>query len=573
MITSKWLKWAIPTGALALLLALAAACGGGDDNKGASPGATESGDDAVPQFIMGQPAPMPDLADIPATYDPKPGDLLFFTNASISYNSQARHPWVVIIDAKTKKILAGSEIPEISSSPHGIGLSPDATQIYLPAGVGQPIPAIGFAPPPGGVKFGNGVTVIDAKTLKMTQAIATIDAPHHIQILNDEYVMSDAWGKDQILFTLDPNDGNKMVNQIAAAPFEASPYIGFPSPDGKYVYMTVRPPKDAPDHDAWISRVNLSDWSVEKVVNVGPGAVWTTFSRDGQFAYVTIGEEDWVNKVDLAQKKVIGKVSSGRGPYGAVLSPDEKTLFVVSKGEGGHGQRGATFVVIDAQAMRLLEERPSCLAYVCQADHGVLSPDGAELWIDNNMGYLDVFDINTLEMKAEITMPLLADPHGGVFVQYDNAGAGHVVMDIGGPHGGVSPYVFDNENGVPTLAEALANGGWAPAKSSAALVLGATPPTPQPSSAATETVNVVMDDFFFEALPEGLTVPATSQITFKIENKGLAVHNMTSTDFGIIAYDVQALAAGEVTGRSPRAGTYKFVCTYHPGMELSITVR
>lgn len=567
MITSKWSKWAFPAGALVLLLTLAAACGGGDDNKGASPSAT--GDEAVQQFIMGQPAPTPNLAEIPATYDPQPGDLLFYTNASISYNSQARHPWVVVIDAKTKKIVAGSEIPEVLTSPHGIGVSPDATQIYLPAGSAQP----NFVAAADGTRFAGGVTVVDAATLKTIQSIDTVDAPHHMQILNDEYVMSDAWGTDQILFTLDPDDGNKMVNEIAAAPFEGRPYIGFPSPDGKYIYMTVRPPQDSTEKEAWISRVNLSDWSVEKIVNVGPGAVWTNFSRDGQYAYVTIGEEDWVVKVDLAQKKVLGKVSSGRGPYGAILSPDEKTLFVVSKGEGGHGQRGATFVVIDAQAMRLLEERPSCLAFVCQADHPILSPDGTELWIDNNMGYLDVFDAKTFEMKAEITMPLLADPHGGVFVQYDNAGEGHVVMDTGGPHGGVSPYVFDNENGVPTLAEALANGGWEPAKSSAALVLGATAPTPAPPAPASQTVKIVMGDFFFEPLAADVVVPARKPITFKIDNQGQAVHNLTSTDFGIKPYDVQALSKGEVTGGSPGPGTYKFICTYHPGMEVNVTVR
>ncbi len=571
MITSKWLKWAIPAGALALLLALAAACGGGDSNKGASPGASGSANDAAQQLIMGHPAPPPNLADIPATYDPKPGDLLFYTNGSISYNSQAKHPWVVIIDAKTKKIVAGSEIPEVDSSPHGIGLSPDATRIYLPAGVGQPISAIGFVPPAGGVKFGNGVTVIDAKTLKTVQSIETLDAPHHIQVLNDKYVMSDAWGTKQVLFALDPADGNKMTNQIAAAPFGGAPYIGFPSPDGKYIYMTVRPPKDAPDRDAWISRVNLSDWSVEKIVNVGPGAVWTTFSRDGRFAYVTIGEEDWVKKVDLAQKKVIGKASSGRGPYGAVLSPDENTLYVVSKGEGGHGQRGGTFVQIDAEAMRLVEERPSCLAYVCQADHAVLSPDGAELWIDNNMGYLDVFDIKTMGMKAEITMPLLADPHGGVFVQYDQSGKGHVVMDTGGPHGGVSPYVFDNQNGVPTLADALAK-GWAPAKSSAALVLGATPPTPAPSAAAATTLELTMEDFRFE--PTELTVAGGSQVTFQITNNGQAVHNFTSNDLGFQQFDVNINSTSEVTRTVPaKPGTYKFVCTYHPSMEGTITVK
>ena len=192
---------------------------------------------------------------------------------------------------------------------------------------------------------------------------------------------------------------------------------------------------------------------------------------------MTIGEEDWVVKVDLARRRSSAKVSSGRGPYGAILSPDEKTLFVVSKGEGGHGQRGATFVVIDAEAMRLLEERPSCLAYVCQADHPILSPDGTELWIDNNMGYLDVFDVNTFEMKAGITMPLPADPHGGVFVQYDSTGAGHVVSDTGGPDG-VSPYVFDNRAASRRSPRPWPTAVGPPAESSAALVLGATAPTP-----------------------------------------------------------------------------------------------
>jgi len=557
-------RWLAVAMVALLALALAAACGGDDNNKDA-----DGGDAEAPQFIMGQPAPTPVLGDIPATYDPQPGDLLFYTNASISYNSQARHPWVVIIDAKTKQIVAGSEIPEIETSPHGIGLSPDATQIYLPAGSAQP----NFVTAADGTRFAGGVTVVDAATLKTIQSIDTIDAPHHIQVLNDEFVMADAWGADQILFALDPGNENDMVSEIAAAPFEGRPYIGFPSPDGKYIYMTVRPPQDSEIHGAWISRVDLSDWTVEKVADVGAGAVWTTFTRDGRYAYVTIGEEDWVQKVDLIEGKVIGKVSSGRGPYGAVLSPDEKTLFVVSKGEGGHGQRGATFVKIDAEAMRLIEERPSCLAYVCQADHAVLSPDGTELWIDNNMGYIDVFDVETLEMKAEITMPLLADPHGGVFVQYDNTGAGHVVMDTGGPHGGVSPYVFDNENGVPTLAEALTD-GWAVAESSAALVLGASPPTPAPAGAVgATTVDVVMDDFFFEPLAEGVTVPTGERITFKIDNKGQAVHNLASTDFGIKPYDVQALQTGEVTGGAPRPGTYKFICTYHPGMELAVTVR
>ncbi len=279
-------------------------------------------------------------------------------------------------------------------------------------------------------------------------------------------------------------------------------------------------------------------------------------------------------KVDLAQKKVVAKAATGRGPYGAVLSPDEKTLFVVSKGEGGRGQRGGTFVAIDAEAMRTLEERPSCKAFVCQADHALVSPDGSELWVDNNMGYVTVFDLKTLKMKTEITMPLLADPHGGVFVQYDKDARGHVVMDIGGPHGGVSPYTFDNQNGVPTLAQAL-DKGWGAAKSSSALVLGAAPaPAATATAAAAQpavSLDLVMEDFRFE--PKTFTATAGSTVKLKITNNGQAVHNVTSPDLGISQYDVKANGTGEVTWTAPKAGTYKFVCTYHPGMEGTVTVK
>lgn len=515
------------------------------------------------------------------SYRPRPGDLLFYTNASISYNSKAKHPWVVVIDAKTKKIVAASEISEVNSSPHGLGVSPDGSALYLPAGIGSPIPATGL-PPGTKVEFGNGVTVIDATTLQSTQAIATLDAPHHMQLLNDSTILSDAWGTKQVLFTLDPASENTMTHELSAEPFGGRPYIAFPSPDGRSIYMTVRPEKPtdpaqaalAPK-EAWLSRVNLADWTVQRVADVGPGAVWTTFSRDGGFAYVTIGEEDWVMKVDLATGEVVGKAATGRGPYGAVLSPDEKRLFVVSKGEGGRGQRGGTFISIDTENMSVIEGRPSCKAFVCQADHILISPDGEELWIDNNMGYVTIFDLKTLDMIKEITMPLLADPHGGVFVQYDDDGNGHVVMDIGGPHGGVSPYLADTAGGIPTLAQALAK-GWGAAQASSPLALGSgsattTGESAAPAEADDVTVNLGMDDFLF--VPTELTIPEGTHVTFELSNAGQAVHNFTSEDLGISQHDVAANGDGEVDWTaSVKPGTYTYVCTYHPGMEGTITV-
>jgi len=537
------------------------ALGGGD-------GGGTSGTSGVATFGN----PLPPATDFESTFNPKPGGLYFITNGSISYNSQAKHPWVIVIDATTKKIVAANEIPEATTSPHGVAVSPDGKQVYLPAGSAQP--NFLAANDPASTRFKGGVTIVDLATLKMTQSIETIDAPHHMQILNDRYILSDSFsGTTQALFIIDPSDKNKIIKEIPRSAFApGSLYIGFPSPDGKYIYATVRPAAGSEHPEAWISRVNLTDYSVEKVVDVGEGAVWTNFSRDGRYAYVTVPFDGKVVKVDLEQKKVIGSASTGRGPYGGVLSPDDKTLYVVSKGEGGHGQRGGSFVAIDAEAMRTLVELPSCTAFLCQADHALISPDGTELWIDNNMGYVTVFDLKSLELKAEITMPLLADPHGGVFVQYDSKGVAHVVMDTGGPHGGVSPYIFDNENGVPTLAQAMAK-DWNPAKSSSALVLGAKPKPPIILISDT-SVNVVMKDFYYDKLPDNFVVPAGKVVTFNLTNPGQAVHNFTSSDFGIKVFDVQSNGKGQVTGRAPNAaGTYKFLCTYHAGMELDITVR
>ena len=331
----SWRWLAVSLGIVAVV-AVAAACSGGAktttspsvETKQVADGGGTAGQVATNgRSLFPRPAAPPDPKTIPSTFNPKPGDLVFVTNASISYNSQAKFPWVIIIDAKTKKIVAGAEIPEITTSPHGVGVSPDATKIYLPAGSALP----NFQTAIDGTRFKGGVTVVDMKTLKTVQQIDTKDAPHHIQVVGDKYVMVDAWGTSQVLFLLDPNDNNKIIKEFDAKAFGGRPYIGFSSPDEKYIYMTVRPEPGSDHKEAWISRVSLTDWSVEKVADVGGGAVWTAFSRDGQYAYVTEPEEDRLAKVDLLTGKVVGRSATGRGPYGVNVSPDETTLLVVAR--------------------------------------------------------------------------------------------------------------------------------------------------------------------------------------------------------------------------------------------------
>ena len=376
-------------------------------------------------------------------YETKGGDLLFFTNASVSYNSTADKPMIIVIDAKMRKVIAVSDI-DMPSTPHGISLSPDAKYVYLPSG---PSTGGGGQGRTGGF-FGSPntapVAVVDAKTLKLAALIHTGGITHHTHVFADKYIYFDSFRGPLPIFLLDPAT-NKVVRGIPAGDFNGRPYIGFPSPDGKFIYVTVRPGvnRDASgrEMDGWVSKVNAETMQEVGTFPVGPGPVWTAITQDGKTGYVTVAPTNRLVKLDLETGKILGLGPTGRGPYGIRLSPDEKIAYVANKGEGGNGQKGATFSAIDTTTMTVIREQLSCPDGLCQADHILLSPDGKELWISNNLGSITIFDRETLKMITNIQMPKLGDAHGGTFVQIapDNRSA-KVVGDIGGPHGGVSPY-------------------------------------------------------------------------------------------------------------------------------------
>ena len=476
-------------------------------------------------------------------YETKGGDLLFFTNASISYNSTSDKPMIIVINARTRKIIALAEI-DVPTSPHGITLSPDAKYIYLPSG---------FAGVGGRRVTGGAPTaIIDAKTLKLAAILNSGGETHHTQVVADRYVMFDSFAGPVPIFLLDP-ETNKVVRGIPAGDFKGNPYIAFASPDGKFIYVTVRPgiARDASGReiDGWLSKINLETMQQVAAFPVGPGPVWTAITQDGKTGYVSLSLTNKLVKLDLQTGKILGIAPTGRGPYGIRLSPDEKIAYVANKGEG-QGQRGATFSAIDTTTMSVIREQLSCPDGQCQADHIVLSPDGKELWISNNLGSISIFDRESLKMLDTIQTPKLADPHGGTFVQVapDNRSA-KVVADIGGPHGGVNPYAAYAHTAPPAAPRAT----------------GA-------SADSASTFTVVARNFQFE--PSTLDVAPGQKITFELENADQVEHNMVSADAGfqeVVIAPGQKRAA-EWTAPS-RRGTYKLTCTYHRGMEMTVNVK
>jgi DNA-binding beta-propeller fold protein YncE len=482
-----------------------------------------------------------DAAGKPA-YETKGGDLLFVTNASVSYNSTADKPMVIVIDAKARKIIAVADI-DMPSTPHGITLSPDGKYIYIPSGPlagGGGGRAAGFFG-----AFGAPTAVVDARTLKLAALINTGGSTHHSQVFADKYILLDSFAGPLPIFLLDPAT-NKVVRGIPAGDFVGRPYIAFPSRDGQFLYVTVRPGinRDASGReiDGWVAKVNAETMQIVGSFPVGPGPVWTAITQDGKTGYVTLGPTNKLVKLDLDTGRILGIAPTGRGPYGIRLSPDEKIAYVANKGEGGNGQKGATFAVIDTATMSIIREQLSCPDGLCQADHIVLSPDGRELWISNNMGSISIFDRETLKMLATIQTPKLGDPHGGAFVQIaaDNRSA-KVVADIGGPHGGVSPYT----------ATATPSG---------------------PSTPSSNAVMVVARQFRFA--PATLDVTAGQRIIIDVQNQDDVDHNLVSPEAGFSEVMLSGSQRKMIEWTAPsRPGTYKLVCTYHRGMEIAVNVR
>jgi len=114
----------------------------------------------------------------PPAYPVEAGDLLFFTNAGTSGSQNVTNS-VVVINAKTKKPIAISELNSIYTdkyTSHSIGVSPDGKYIYLPS-------LLSIRGPEG--KIPNTLLVLDSRSLKLHQVLASGGPPHHVKVFRD----------------------------------------------------------------------------------------------------------------------------------------------------------------------------------------------------------------------------------------------------------------------------------------------------------------------------------------------------------------------------------------------------
>lgn len=397
--------------------------------------------------------------NVVATYDkgeqaffPEPNSLYFYENVGATarradgeYESTNRTQ-VVVGNAETKEVITAGMMPEeLRGAVHTTVVSPDAKYVYI---IGPTAPS----PPGTRVTRTSATTLkVDALTLRPIKQLDIGGRMHHAQVFQDKYLLidtfiSDADGLDVFLF--DP-ETDEILGGIKGSDLGGKNYTAYT--DNEFIYLLMEPaswdgaPSDmyalaAQEHVAsrpyWVAKIDPSNWEVvAEYPYRGNRGDWIIIDSSSEYLYVPAAASSTVSKVNINTGEIVWSGATGIGPYGGTLNADESELWIANKGEAT-GAIGRTLTVIDAESGRGLETVFS--GYM--VDHVLLSPDGSEMWATSNgEGRIYVFDAETYERKTIIDMPYRGNPHGLVWVYYDENGVGRVVRDQGGFHNGINP--------------------------------------------------------------------------------------------------------------------------------------
>jgi DNA-binding beta-propeller fold protein YncE len=390
---------------------------------------------------------------------PEPGGLYFYEN--VGTNARRAPPGterpsstqVIVGDARTREVIASGEMPaELSGAVHTTVVSPDGKYIYIIGPSNQAAMAMGMGMGPGRVlRTPATMLKVDALTLQPVKQLAIGGRLHHAQVFRDKYLLMDTFvsepdGLDVFLF--DP-ETDEIIGGVKSEDLGGSNYTAYT--DNEFIYVLMQPGGDGGAiggatqvatgqlttlRPYWVAKIDPDTWEVvDEFPYSGFRGDWIIIDSNSDYLYVPAAGSSNVTKVNINTGAVEWSAATGTGPYGGTLTADEKEIWISNKGEAT-GAVGRTLTVDHTTNVRPLATVFS--GYM--SDHVLLSPNGKEMWVTSNgEGRIYVFDAETREQLDVIDMPGRGDPHGLVWVKYDDDGSARVVRDQGGFHNGVHP--------------------------------------------------------------------------------------------------------------------------------------
>ena len=414
-----------------------------------------------------------------ATYEPaeqvffpEPGELYFYENVGTNARrlpagaTAASSTQTVVGNARTREVIASREMPhELRGAVHTTVLSPDGRYVYIigpssqvtddmgaPSGMGGGMGmGMGMGGPGSVLRIPATLLKVDALTLQPIKQLAVGGRTHHAQIFQDKYLLIDTFVSDPDgldVFLFDP-ETDKIIGGIRSEDLGGSNYTAYT--DDEFIYVLMQPGGDGGAIGGatgvasgsltallpyWVTKIDPTNWEVvAEYPYSGYRGDWIIIDSKSEYLYVPASGSSNVTKINTATGAIEWATATGTGPYGGTLTADEKEIWISNKGEAT-GAIGRTLTVVETATGRPLDTVFS--GYM--ADHVLLAPNGKEMWVTSNgEGRIYVFDAMTREKITTIDMPGFGDPHGLVWVKYDDAGNALVVRDQGGFHNGVNP--------------------------------------------------------------------------------------------------------------------------------------
>ena len=393
-------------------------------------------------------------------FKPEKNHTYFYENVGNSANlavleegaTNARSSQIVVGDAESHEVIASYELPvNLRAAVHTTVLSPDGKYVYI----------VGSKPntePDNQIRALDAPATLikaDALTLQPIKQMTMGGRLHHGQVFREKYVLLDTFSRDPdgLDIMLLDTETDKIVGGVRDEDLGGSSYTAWT--DEEFIYVLMEPTGYASHRSTgmlgainlykgalttmkpfWVAKIDPDTWEVvREYPYAGFRGDWIVIDANREFIYVTAAGTSNVNKINLETGDIQWTAAAGISPYGASLTADESELWVANKGETT-GHFGRTISVLAADSGRQL----ATLFSGYEVDHLLLAPNGKEMWATSNgEGRIYVFDVNTREKKTVIQMPQNGDPHGLVWVHYDENGESKVVRDQGGFRNGIHP--------------------------------------------------------------------------------------------------------------------------------------
>lgn len=384
----------------------------------------------------------------PRLINPQPNGLFVCVNTSNqnwgvvtrpNEENTNKYSRVNVINARTKELVSSMEMTDEGGFTHTTSITPDGRYSYV-------IGAGSYSAPEGAVMW-----KVDALTLQPVKKIKVGGTVHHMQILRDRYMLVDMFSLVDgglKVFLMDP-ETDEMIGGLDVSKLGGSSYTAWGDPAGEFIYLLMQPSRD-PMYTAsglgglWVgamyqpiyrvAKIDPDTWEVAREFHYpGTRSDWIQFTPGGDFMYVDGYIDETISKINLATGELVWRTDTGTGHYAIELNADGSEVWVADKGESGKAHKGRTLTVIDDATGTRID---TIVHGGRGVGHIILSLDGTEVWASaNDSGTVFVIDAVTHETTAEIPLPQFGDPHGFVFVYYDENGVGRVVADQGDFHG------------------------------------------------------------------------------------------------------------------------------------------